>query len=505
MARFYDNNTGEYVTYYEETLNRKVFYIHGTKSSCSRWEEWKDTVEKLNLIAQPDNKKDSVDTKFDWSQLAGWTNNLEDRRNACLLPGDKGLVNYVLNHSDGYEEIVLIGHSHGGNVAIQAADILAAKNRFKTIYLITIASPVFNKIQFSTATPITGLKLIKTEFKEIRMSPPYNSSMTIYTYLNPENPANWGKNDVPNTKRTPIKHLSIYNRYDRVDGIALFEHTILENSRMTFNTSTFEYDDLVNIELPSFQLNDERNRAKYKNHCSHLISLLVKLRYIITRAEIVLVPHMNITSKSEGQDNVYIHRESIEYECLGYRLIPELPNFKSYTLSDFLVDGCPELSQKDIESMEMKSICNIFFDGADVNNYIINFNKSLESRLLQFPPYPIRIVKGEADARSSNIERIDEKIEILRNEIEIIETFNKRTKKEHKINPYYKPFLYVLPGNLKYLGTVVNFLADGVDNHSFDTNSPEVIEAAIKTGLIKPFPRVRRKTGDESEVISDNL
>jgi hypothetical protein len=505
MARFYDNNTGEYVTYYEETLNRKVFYIHGTKSSCSRWEEWKDTVEKLNLIAQPDNKKDSVDTKFDWSQLAGWTNNLEDRRNACLLPGDKGLVNYVLNHSDGYEEIVLIGHSHGGNVAIQAADILAAKNRFKTIYLITIASPVFNKIQFSTATPITGLKLIKTEFKEIRMSPPYNSSMTIYTYLNPENPANWGKNDVPNTKRTPIKHLSIYNRYDRVDGIALFEHTILENSRMTFNTSTFEYDDLVNIELPSFQLNDERNRAKYKNHCSHLISLLVKLRYIITRAEIVLVPHMNITSKSEGQDNVYIHRESIEYECLGYRLIPELPNFKSYTLSDFLVDGCPELSQKDIESMEMKSICNLFFDGADVNNYIINFNKSLESRLLQFPPYPIRIVKGEADARSSNIERIDEKIEILRNEIEIIETFNKRTKKEHKINPYYKPFLYVLPGNLKYLGTVVNFLADGVDNHSFDTNSPEVIEAAIKTGLIKPFPRVRRKTGDESEVISDNL
>ena len=144
MARFYDNNTGEYVTYYEETLNRKAFYIHGTKSSCSRWEEWKDTVEKLNLIAQPDNKKDSVDTKFDWSQLAGWTNNLEDRRNACLLPGDKGLVNYVLNHSDGYEEIVLIGHSHGGNVAIQAADILAAKNRFKTIYLITIASPVFN-------------------------------------------------------------------------------------------------------------------------------------------------------------------------------------------------------------------------------------------------------------------------------------------------------------------------------------------------------------------------
>lgn len=49
-----------------------------------------------------------------------------------------------------------------------------------------------------------------------------------------------------------------------------------------------------------------------------------------------------------------------------------------------------------------------------------------------------------------------------------------------------------MPGKLKYLGTIVNFLADGVDNHSFDTNSPEVIEAAIKAGLIKPFPRVKR-------------
>ena len=492
MARFYDNNTGEYVTYYEETLNRKAFYIHGTKSSCSRWEEWKDTVEKLNLIAQPDNKKDSVDTKFDWSQLAGWTNNLEDRRNACLLPGDKGLVNYVLNHSDGYEEIVLIGHSHGGNVAIQAADILAAKNRFKTIYLITIASPVFNKVQFSTATPITGLKLIKTEFKEIRMSPPYNSSMTIYTYLNPENPANFAKNDAPNIKRCPIKHLSLYNRYDRVDGIALFEHMVLENSRMTFNTSTFEYDKLVNIELPSYQLTDEINRAKYKNNCAHRISLLNKLRNTIARAEIVLVSHVNITSRGYGQDNVYLHKETIEYECLGYRIIPELPNFKSYTLSDYLVDGCPELTLKDIESMDMKCICRLFFNETDANNYMIKFSKSLESRLLKFPPYPIKIVNGEANARSSNIEKKKKKIESLKKEIEIVETFNKKTKKEHKINPYYKPILFVLPGKLKYLGTIVNFLADGVDNHSFDTNSPEVIEAAIKAGLIKPFPRVKR-------------
>ena len=48
MARFYDNNTGEYVTYYEETLNRKAFYIHGTKSSCSRWKNGK--IQLKNLI-----------------------------------------------------------------------------------------------------------------------------------------------------------------------------------------------------------------------------------------------------------------------------------------------------------------------------------------------------------------------------------------------------------------------------------------------------------------------
>lgn len=277
-----------------------------------------------------------------------------------------------------------------------------------------------------------------------------------------------------------------------MDGIALFEHMVLENSRMTFNTSTFEYDKLVNIELPSYQLTDEINRAKYKNNCAHRISLLNKLRNTIARAEIVLVSHVNITSRGYGQDNVYLHKETIEYECLGYRIIPELPNFKSYTLSDYLVDGCPELTLKDIESMDMKCICRLFFNETDANNYMIKFSKSLESRLLKFPPYPIKIVNGEADARSSNIERIEEKIESLKKEIEIVETFNKKTKKEHKINPYYKPILFVLPGKLKYLGTIVNFLADGVDNHSFDTNSPEVIEAAIKAGLIKPFPRVKR-------------
>lgn len=175
-----------------------------------------------------------------------------------------------------------------------------------------------------------------------------------------------------------------------MDGIALFEHMVLENSRMTFNTSTFEYDKLVNIELPSYQLTDEINRAKYKNNCAHRISLLNKLRNTIARAEIVLVSHVNITSRGYGQDNVYLHKETIEYECLGYRIIPELPNFKSYTLSDYLVDGCPELTLKDIESMDMKCICRLFFNETDANNYMIKFSKSLESRLLKFPPYPIK-------------------------------------------------------------------------------------------------------------------
>jgi len=93
------------------------------------------------------------DTKFDWDQpwhqddgqnMNHQFNNEQYRRLAAL-----DLVDYVVNFrkdklvSDS-EEITLIGYSHGGNVAIQAADILYHKYRVR-VNLISINTPSFNQ------------------------------------------------------------------------------------------------------------------------------------------------------------------------------------------------------------------------------------------------------------------------------------------------------------------------------------------------------------------------
>jgi len=65
-------------------------------------------------------------------------NNKKDRHKAA-----QALAKYVIaNHKDG-EEITLAGHSHGGNVAIQAADIIY-KATGQKVNIITIATPAYN-------------------------------------------------------------------------------------------------------------------------------------------------------------------------------------------------------------------------------------------------------------------------------------------------------------------------------------------------------------------------
>lgn len=490
MARFYDNNTGDYVTKHPEMLFRKAFYIHGTISDPTRWDEWEKTVKVMNQIALPDH--DGVDTKFNWEQLAGLLNDLEDRTNACFLPGDKGLVNYVLKQAEGFEEIVLIGHSHGGNVAIQAADTLATKNRFTTIYLITIGTPVFNMVHFNTPKTIDKLKLIKKTEVRIRSNYGY-SDTTYYTYLNPENPANWGKNDPPGTTRCPIKHLSLYNQFDRVDGIALIGDIFRSGSRMTFNTSTFEYDKNVNIEIPSFQLGNEVNRVKYMNYCSHRISLLQKLHAKIAVDELSLQINIVSIPKGKGQDNTYIHKQSVEYTSNGYHNLPPLPNFKDYDINDYLEDNCPSLTEKEIKAMDWQSICHLFLSKTDADRFINKYKVEMSRPPSKQAPFEQTFnLSTMSKGISFNLNKIEEEIEKYRTKIESTKAFNQQTKKEHIINPYIRSILPVLP-KLKYLGTLAIFVADGVDNHSFDTNSPELIQKAIDKGLIQPFPRVRRE------------
>ena len=87
------------------------------------------------------------DVKFRWNfslsfkkkRLDKLTNNKNDRAIAADF-----LAHHVIHSLDPKDDnVTLIGHSHGGNVSIQAARIIYAKTG-KRVKIITIATPAFS-------------------------------------------------------------------------------------------------------------------------------------------------------------------------------------------------------------------------------------------------------------------------------------------------------------------------------------------------------------------------
>lgn len=116
----------------------QAFLVHGTSSDPSRWNNLK-TIEAIKIISG----NSTVNSKFDWSELSGPFNNQTDRAEAA-----NSLAEHVLaNLMDG-ESITLVGHSHGGNVAIQAINIIRKSldeaGDSRKINLITISTPSYN-------------------------------------------------------------------------------------------------------------------------------------------------------------------------------------------------------------------------------------------------------------------------------------------------------------------------------------------------------------------------
>jgi len=110
----------------------EAFFVHGTLSNSRRWTENSKTIP--TLIRLTNNKSYNAD--FNWK--ASLTNNETDRTIAA-----KQLALYVIAHHVKGEEITLIGHSHGGNVSIQAADIIYNITGQK-VNIITIGTPAYN-------------------------------------------------------------------------------------------------------------------------------------------------------------------------------------------------------------------------------------------------------------------------------------------------------------------------------------------------------------------------
>ena len=109
----------------------EAFFVHGTASSSKRW-----TNSSVQTLLKVTNNK-WYNTGFNWK--APITNGERARAKAA-----QQLADYVMSHRKEGEEITLLGHSHGGNVAIQAAKLIYEKTGQK-VNIVTIATPAYNK------------------------------------------------------------------------------------------------------------------------------------------------------------------------------------------------------------------------------------------------------------------------------------------------------------------------------------------------------------------------
>jgi pimeloyl-ACP methyl ester carboxylesterase len=103
----------------------EAFFIHGTSGNNSRWRNKDGSLnEGTQQLFRLQSSK-YINTGFEWGGFMNYGNNsfndVEDRTRAA-----KKLVKYIMKNRVEGEDITLIAHSHGGNVAIQAAPMLRA-------------------------------------------------------------------------------------------------------------------------------------------------------------------------------------------------------------------------------------------------------------------------------------------------------------------------------------------------------------------------------------------
>ncbi len=130
---------------YIDKSGQAVWLIHGTWSNSSTWKQ---------------DVRDNIGNFFQEECFTGdWEgeNNKESRSEGAQKIANE-IIEYHNNHPD--EPIRLVGHSHGGNVAIMVVNILA-ENAIEVDTLITIATPVR---------------------KDYQLKAPVGQHLNVYTY-----------------------------------------------------------------------------------------------------------------------------------------------------------------------------------------------------------------------------------------------------------------------------------------------------------------------------------
>lgn len=304
MIEFIDPNSNKLVSS-GPTMARKAYYIHGTTSDNDRWSNYPSTVQQLNRIAfgigvdkndtegindmgSEKFKEASCDFSFEWGNngilKAGnnwFLNTVEDRRIAS-----EKLIEHINGNIGKCEEIVLIGHSHGGNVAIQAADKIFSKiPTVKRVFVLTIGTPAFNRLFITSYINNKNLITFNEKISEkipyigkdyvvpvIKLGRKFWGPLGIFLYINCENPATWKNKD-------KITHIALWNKKDHVDDMAwvLDRNKYFPYHGMTNNSAYFTNSITDNVE---FDFAPADIRDYYKREIKPFAEWLANLDYL---------------------------------------------------------------------------------------------------------------------------------------------------------------------------------------------------------------------------------
>ena len=483
MIEFIDPNRNKVVAQWSE-MSRKAYYIHGTVSKKNRWNMFPTTVQQLNRIAfgigvdKNDTKGISYvgsdgfknaccDFSFQWGNNGiiasgnNWfLNSVEDRRIAS-----EKLIDHISGNIGKCEEIVLIGHSHGGNVAIQAADKIFSKiPTIKRVFVLTIGTPAYNRKSITSYLNNGNLTTISEEIYEnipyfgkdyivpaMKLGRKLWGPLGIFVYVNCENPETWKHKD-------KISHIALWNKKDYVDDLAwvLDKNKYNPYCAMTLdNSSHFTNPSTDNVE---FDFDPKVTRRKYEEEIKPFAEWLAILDYLRNCLIGLILDGYDMPGMPVLRTyNEYIsHRKEIPpYRDNVHVNEPDAVRFDVPKPKPPIKKNLPSTKLRE----EINNLEDLFKNPYD---FYLFLTKIDSAKIVQLP---------------NKWDVID--IYLLKYpEIDAIE----KIKQEMYCNTDYLEKAKVL------------YLLDNTSlhEHGFDLSNPKIIEEAINEGRIKPFPRATR-------------
>lgn len=486
MIEFIDPNSNKTVSKWSE-ISRKAYYIHGTTSDKTRWNMYpssvqqinriafgmgakRDDIEGINYVGGEEFKRAYCDFSFEWGNNGifspgnNWFfNSVEDRRIAS-----EKLIDHISRNIGKCEEIVLIGHSHGGNVAIQAADKIFTKIPvIKRIFVLTIGTPAYNR---TFITSFVNNKNLTTINEGVYENIPYLGKdyvvpamklgrrlwgpAGIFLYINCENPITWKNKD-------KITHTALWNKRDWVDNAAWvldrlpFYHSMTLNNSGCFTNPTTD-----NVEF-DFALKE--TQSGYERKIKPFAEWLAKLDYL---------KNCLINLRLEG----YIMPK-----------MPALLAYKEYIARRekmLLLGRMEQVYVNEPDALQVnvpKSKSKIKWKYASTKlREETNKLEELFKSINDFYQFLTEIDCAKKRIKVPNIQDIIDIYQQKNPEIEAIEKI--------------KQDMYATTEFLEITKAI--YLLDNASfgEHGFDLANPKILEEAINDGRIKPFPRATIKS-----------